>query len=119
MSEDRSRRFIVWGENALARRLVRELMDSHNVHVTVIVSSPTADQAPEIAELRPENGDPALQPTVTVARRLSQEVLRQAGLDEAAALALVDQDDVANVDAAMMAREVSSTVRIIMRVSAA
>ena len=115
MTEDESRRFIVWGDNSLALRLVRELMDSYGAQVTAIVSAETANQAPEIAELRPENGDPALQPVIIVARRLTLDVFRRAGLGDAAALALVDQDDVANVDAALIAREVNPTVRIVLR----
>jgi Trk K+ transport system NAD-binding subunit len=106
---------VVCGDNALARRLVVELMDRYFGRVTVIVRSATANQAPEIAELQPQNGDPALQPTILVAPRLTQEVFRLAGIDDADALALVDQDDVANVDAALIAREVSSTVRIVLR----
>lgn len=99
----------------MARRLVGELMDRYNSRVTVIVRSPLADQAPEIAELQPENGEPELRPVVVTAARLSQEVFRRAGLEEAAGVALVHQDDVANVDAALIAREVSPTIRIVVR----
>lgn len=113
--EPESRRFVVWGDNALARQLVGELMDRYLAQVTVIVRSAADNQAPEIAELQPENGDPALRPVVVQAPRLSQEVFRLAGLEDAAALALVDRDDVANVDAALIAREVNPTVRIVVR----
>ncbi|MFC6022014.1 NAD-binding protein [Plantactinospora solaniradicis] len=109
-------RFVVWGANALAQRLVGELMNTYAAHVTVIVPSASADQAPEIAELVPEDGDPALRPTMVVAPRLHQDAFRQAGLETAAAVALVDRDDVANVDAALIAREVSPTVRIVVRI---
>ncbi|WP_121160411.1 potassium channel protein [Micromonospora pisi] len=112
----RAGHFIVWGDNPLARRLVAELMDTYHAPVTVIVGSMSAGQAPEIAGLRPENDDPALRPVVVVAPRLNQEVLRYAGVDRAAALALVGRDDIDNVDAAMMAREVSPTVRIVVRI---
>jgi Trk K+ transport system NAD-binding subunit len=112
----RAGHFVVWGDNPLARRLVAELMDTYRAPVTVIVGSMSAGQAPDIAGLRPEDGDPALRPVVVVAPRLSQEVLRHAGVDRAAALALVGRDDIDNVDAAMMAREVSPTVRIVVRI---
>lgn len=112
----RAGHFVVWGDNPLARRLVAELMDTYHAPVTVIVGSMSAGQAPDIAGLRPEDGDPALRPVVVVAPRLSQEVLRHVGVDRAAALALVGRDDIDNVDAAMMAREVSPTVRIVVRI---
>ncbi|WP_203862798.1 NAD-binding protein [Plantactinospora mayteni] len=115
MSGDAVPRFVVWGANALAQRLVGELMNTYSAHVTVIVPSASADQAPEIAELVPEDGDPALRPAMIVAPRLNQEVFRQAGIENAAAVALVDRDDVANVDAALIAREVSPTVRLVVR----
>ncbi|GIG89287.1 NAD-binding protein [Plantactinospora endophytica] len=115
MSGDAVPRFVVWGGNALAQRLVGELMNTYAAHVTVIVPSASADQAPEIVELVPEDGDPALRPAIIVAPRLNQEVFRQAGIETAAAVALVDRDDVANVDAALIAREVSPTVRLVVR----
>lgn len=110
-----SRRFVIWGDNALARRLVGELMDRYNAQVTSIVAAAGANQAPEIADLTPASGDPAMRPVVVVAPRLSPEVFRHAGLADAAALALVNQDDVANVDAALIAREVNPAVRIVVR----
>lgn len=112
----RAGHFVVWGDNPLARRLVAELMDTYHSPVTVIIPSMSVGQAPDIAGLRPENGDPALRPVVVVAPRLSQEVFRHVGVDRAAALALVGRDDIDNVDAAMMAREVSPTVRIVVRI---
>jgi Trk K+ transport system NAD-binding subunit len=112
----RAGHFVVWGDNPLAHRLVAELMDTHREPVTVIVPSMSAGQAPDIAGLWPDNDDPALRPVVVVAPRLSQEVLRHIGVDRAAALALVGRDDIENVDAAMMAREVSPSVRIVVRI---
>jgi Trk K+ transport system NAD-binding subunit len=112
---EEARQFIVWGENSLARRLVRELTDSYGAKVTAIVSSLEAGQAPEIADIEPENNDPELAPVIVVARRLSPEVFRRAGIEHAAAVAFVDQDDVANVDAALIAREVNPKVRIVLR----
>ncbi|MBT8226432.1 MAG: potassium channel protein [Dactylosporangium sp.] len=108
-------RVIVWGDNALAQRLVAELMDRYAVQVTVIVASAAEGQAPDIGALRPASGDPALRPTMLVAPRLTPEVFHRAGLEQAVALALIAQDDVANVDGALIAREVSPTVRIVVR----
>ena len=110
-----ARRFVVCGGNALARRLTGELMDRYQTGVTVIVPQSETDQAPQIVALEPENGDPSLRPVVVAARQLSVDVFRQAGLGDAAALALVGQDDIANLDAALIAREVNPTVRIVAR----
>src|SRR3954471_19536993 len=115
MSEDGSRRFIVWGDNALARRLVRELMLSYGAQVTVIVPDLEAGQAPEIVAMRPDPEEPDLAPTVVAARRLTADAFADAGIRGAAAVALVAQDDVDNVDAALIAREVNPGVRLVLR----
>lgn len=112
---DELRRFIVWGDNALARRLVGELMASYGALVTVIVPDLEGGQAPEIAAMRPDPDEPDLAPTVIAARRVSLDVFAAAGIDSAAAVALVAQDDVDNVDAALIAREVNPGVRLVLR----
>ena len=109
-------RFLVWGDNTLARRLASELINTYAVPVTVIVRSADADQAPDIADLAPENGDPGLRPVLVSAARLTPDVLVRAGVADATAVALVERDDVANVDAAMMVRELNPTARIVVRV---
>ena len=108
--------FLVWGDNTLARRLANELVNTYGVPVTVIVRSADADQAPEIADLEPETGDPDLRPVLVAAARLAPDVLVRAGVADAVAIALVERDDVANVDAAMMVRELNPTARIVVRV---
>jgi Trk K+ transport system NAD-binding subunit len=115
VAEEGLRRFIVWGDNALARRLVSELMVSYGAQVTVIVSDLEEGQSPEIAAMRPDPDDPDLAPTVIAARRLTTDVFTAAGISSAAALALVAQDDVDNVDAALIAREVNPAVRLVLR----
>ncbi|HTF10989.1 MAG TPA: NAD-binding protein [Asanoa sp.] len=108
--------FLVWGDNTLARRLANELVNTYGVPVTVIVRSADADQAPEIADLEPDTGDPDLRPVLVAAARLTPDVLIRAGVADATAVALVERDDVANVDAAMMVRELNPTARIVVRV---
>ncbi|WP_176984760.1 NAD-binding protein [Asanoa ishikariensis] len=108
--------FLVWGDNTLARRLASELINTYAVPVTVIVRSADADQAPDIADLEPDTGDPDLRPVLVAAARLTPDVLVRAGVAEANAVALVERDDVANVDAAMMVRELNPTARIVVRV---
>ncbi len=109
-------RFLVWGDNTLARRLASELINTYAVPVTVIVRSADADQAPDIADLAPDSGDPDLRPVLVSAARLTPDVLVRAGVADATAVALVERDDVANVDAAMMVRELNPTARIVVRV---
>jgi len=106
---------VVCGDNALALRLTYELMHSFAAEVTVIVPAARANQAPQIADLRVDHDDRTLRPRVVVADRLDADVFRAAGLPEADALGLVSQDDVANVDAALIAREVHPRVRLVAR----
>ncbi|WP_165945217.1 NAD-binding protein [Micromonospora sp. KC723] len=110
-----SQRFVVCGDGALARRLVTELVDRYGVAVTVVLSSLTDDHAPDIAEFGPETGVAGLRPEIIVARRLTGEVLDRAGVRDAAAVALVSGDDVTNVDAAMVVRELAPEVRLVVR----
>jgi Trk K+ transport system NAD-binding subunit len=105
------RRFVVWGDNALARRLVGELINSYGAQVTVVVPSLTQNLAPEIAELcAPDPWSMVVQE-----RRLTAATFLRPELAEAEAIAFVDADDVANVDAALIARESLPDVRVVLR----
>ncbi|MFG1870492.1 potassium channel family protein [Micromonospora arborensis] len=112
---DSSRRFVVCGDNALARRLITELVDRYGVAVTALLPSLTDNHAPDIAELASDADAAGPRPEVVVARRLTAEVLDRAGVRAAAAVALVSADDVANVDAALIIREFDPDVRIVVR----
>jgi Trk K+ transport system NAD-binding subunit len=104
-------RFVVWGDNALARRLVGELINSYGAQVTVIVPALTQNLAPEIAELcAPDPWSMVVQE-----RRLTAATFLRPELAEAEAIAFVDADDVANVDAALIARETLPDVRVVLR----
>jgi Trk K+ transport system NAD-binding subunit len=108
------RKFVVWGDNALARRLVGELINTYAAQVTVIVPSLAGTQAPEIAEVHAED-DPDHKPVLIAARKMTVAVFEAADLTDADAIAFVDTDDVANVDAALIAREVDPTIRVVLR----
>ena len=108
------RKFVVWGDNALARRLVGELINTYGAQVTVILPALTENLAPEIAEIRADD-DPECRPVVIAARKLTPAVFEAADLTDADAIAFVDTDDVANVDAALIAREVDPTIRVVLR----
>ncbi|MGI5523112.1 NAD-binding protein [Micromonospora sp. CA-259024] len=109
------RRFVVCGDNALARRLITELVDRYGVAVTAVLPSLTDNHAPDIAELTSDGGAAGARLEVVVARRLTAEVLDRARVRAAAAVALVSADDVANVDAALIIREFDPEVRIVVR----
>lgn len=107
------RRFVVCGGNALALRLTWELVERHGAAVTVITPGDGVGPAFEPDRLLP--GVETGQVTVISATRLTADVFRRAGLDNADGLALVEQDDVGNLDAALIAREVKPGVRIVAR----
>ena len=52
---------------------------------------------------------------IVAAERLDAEAFTRAGLADATALAIVDQDDAANVDAALIAQEINPDLRIVIR----
>ncbi|MET7951766.1 NAD-binding protein [Micromonospora sp. NPDC005324] len=114
-AEPARQRFVVCGDGALARRLVTELADRYGVAVTVV--RPVSDNhAPDLADLAAEfTVEEEGQPEIITARRLTGEVLDQAGVREAAAVAFVGVDDVTNVDAAMITRELAPEVRLVVR----
>ncbi|MEU6204629.1 NAD-binding protein [Micromonospora musae] len=113
--EPSGQRFVVCGDGALALRLVGELVDRYGLPVTVVLPSLNDNHAPDIAEFGPRTGRPELRPEVLVARRLTAEVLRRAGVAQAAAVALVADDDVTNVDGATIVRELDPDVRLVVR----
>ncbi|RJQ73739.1 TrkA family potassium uptake protein [Pseudonocardiaceae bacterium YIM PH 21723] len=103
----RNRHFIVCGDTPLARRLVSQLVDQMGAQVTVIVPDLTSGHAPEIAAL----------PRVRIlkAATLTEEAFRKAGITTASALALVAQDDLGNVHAALRAHDLNPDIRLVIR----
>jgi Trk K+ transport system NAD-binding subunit len=101
------RRFVVCGDNPLTLRLVDELVTRYGAEVVVILPSAGAGRGPELARL------PGVR--LVEAERPTADAFRQADVAGAAALALVNQDDAGNLDAALLAREVSGPLRIVIR----
>ena len=106
-SPRRSRHFVVCGDNPLAFRLVNELVSRFGADVTVVVRSADRHYAPEFAQL--------VGVTLHEAAQLNETTLRAAGVPEAAALALVGQDDVGNIHAALRAAELNPDLRLVVR----
>jgi voltage-gated potassium channel Kch len=104
---ERRRELIVCGDDPLAHRLVEELVRRHRAHVTVLLTNRRRGHGPQIARL----------PHVTVVEvgRLDMDAFRQAGIARADALALVHQDDVGNVHAALQIQELKPTLRLVIR----
>ncbi|MEO3775129.1 NAD-binding protein [Micromonospora sp. B9E7] len=114
-AEPARQRFVVCGDGAVARRLVTELADRYGVAVTVVLPSSSDKDVPDFADLASEFSVAEGQPEIIVARRLAGDVLDQAGVREAAAVAFVGVDGVTNVDAAMITRELAPDVRLVVR----
>lgn len=103
--------FIVCGGNALAHRLIRELSEKYDAAVTAIF--PPNGDAQHVAEitklLGPDN-------VVEDGGYLTDEVLIQAGVATAAAIAFVDGSERDAIHAAMRARRLSTRdIRIVVR----
>jgi len=99
--------FVVWGDDALARRLVEELIQVHRYPVTVILPSRGHNYGPQLARL------PGVR--VIEADRLSAAVFHRARIGTATALPLLKQDDVGNIDAALVAQELNPRLRLVIR----
>jgi Trk K+ transport system NAD-binding subunit len=99
--------YVVCGDDPLAHRLVEELTKEHGYAVTVVLASRSRNHGPQIAAL------PGVR--LVEAEQLSAETFVRAGLGTAAALALLRQDDVGNVDAALVAQELNPDLRLVIR----
>jgi hypothetical protein len=102
-------RFVVCGSDALAFRLASELVAMPGAEVTVVTPATAADA---------DEPSPARVPGVIVvhASHLDRDVCRQIDLPHVDALALVDQNDGGNVNAALVAREYAPAVRLVIRI---
>jgi Trk K+ transport system NAD-binding subunit len=104
------KRVVVCGDDPLALRLIGELIEQYGVHVTAVLPSVRRRHGPEIAKLLAEHGG-----RVVEADRPDTEAFERADLAGADALALVKQDDIGNLDAALQAQEVNPKIRLVIR----
>lgn len=110
VSQERRRRkprLIVCGDNSLAYRLVEQLVTAVGDEVTVILPSIEQNHGPRLATL----------PKVRVveASELNEGTFRAAGIEQATAVALVSQDDVGNIHAALRVQELNPNLRLVIR----
>ncbi|MDG4768315.1 NAD-binding protein [Solwaraspora sp. WMMD406] len=99
-------RYVVCGQDPLAFRLVNELVAA-SATVTVIVPTRSRSDGPDMRSIK---GIRLLR-----ADRLNERTFRAAGLVGAKGLALINQDDVGNIHAALCAQEVEPDLRVVMR----
>lgn len=100
--------FIVCGGNALAHRLIVELVEHYEVPVLAIVPDRNRDHAPRIERL---DGVTA----VLEYSGVTEEALREACTGTARGIALVDGDDQANIHCALNAQGLNPEIRIVLR----
>ncbi|MFE9765178.1 NAD-binding protein [Streptomyces sp. NPDC005808] len=130
---------IVSGDDALAHRLAAELRGVYGEQVTLVVppahrsvrppvvgrtrATALFDRVSAAVNRAAGNGDPANARTaepsgaerVLEAAELTESVLSDAGVERAAALALVYDDDETNIRAALTARRLNPRIRLVLR----
>jgi Trk K+ transport system NAD-binding subunit len=103
----RSRHYVVCGDDPLAYRLVEELVVRYQRQVIVILPSKARNHGPELGAMS--------EVRIVEAARLDADAFKRAKIGSAAALALVRQDDVGNLDAALAAQELNPDLRLVIR----
>ncbi|MFD8788138.1 NAD-binding protein [Kitasatospora sp. NPDC059599] len=103
-----SQHYIVCGGNALAHRLILELVEHYEVPVVVLVADRTRDHAPRIEQL---DGVAA----VVEYTSITDEALRAVSIGTARGLALVEGSDQENIHAALSAQNHNPDIRIVFR----
>lgn len=126
-----SRHMIVCGDDALAERLAAELTTVYRERVTLVVpagqgtgpdrQAPAATPFGRVRAVMNRTADPTADgnpggaPRVVEAPELTETVLAEAGVREAAALALVHDDDEVNIRTALAARRLNPRLRLVIR----
>ncbi|MFF5255552.1 NAD-binding protein [Streptomyces leeuwenhoekii] len=124
---------VVCGDDGLAHRLAAELRGVYGEQVTLVVppsrgqvrqpvvgraravSAALLDRVVNAAVNRANGGEPAGGERVLEAAEATEAVLAEAGVDRAAALALVYDDDETNIRAALTARRLNPRLRLVLR----
>ncbi|MFI0712347.1 NAD-binding protein [Streptomyces inhibens] len=112
LGQQRSQHMVICGDDGLAHRLAVTLDAVCGEAVTVVLPSRREGHAPEIAAL---HRDPHSPIELLVAARPDEQTLRAAGVERAAALALTYRDDQVNMTAALLARSLNPSIRLVIR----
>jgi Trk K+ transport system NAD-binding subunit len=99
---------VVCGDDALAVRVIEELITTYGEDVTVLLRSREAGQGPRIARM----------PRVRIIERaeLDTSAFTAAGVQSARSLALLRQDDLGNFHAALRAQEINPELRLVVAI---
>ncbi|MFJ6353242.1 NAD-binding protein [Streptomyces sp. NPDC092046] len=108
----RSQHMVICGDDGLAHRLAVELDAVCGETVTVVLPSRRDAYVAEIADL---HRDPRSPVELLVSARPDEQTLRAAGVERAAALALTYGDDQVNMTAALLARSINPSIRLVIR----
>ncbi|MGH4036164.1 NAD-binding protein [Actinomycetota bacterium Odt1-20B] len=108
----RSQHMVICGDDGLAHRLALELDAVCGEAVTVVLPSRRDEHGAGIAAL---HRDPRSPVELHVAARPDEQALRAAGVERAAALALTYRDDQVNMTAALLARGLNPSIRLVVR----
>ncbi|MET8957269.1 NAD-binding protein [Streptomyces sp. NPDC004393] len=103
---------VICGDDGLAHRLAFELDAVCGEVVTVVLPSREDEYGAGIAAL---HDDPRSPVELLVSARPDERTLRAAGVERAAALALTYGDDQVNMTAALLARTLNPSVRLVVR----
>ncbi|WP_189959987.1 potassium channel family protein [Streptomyces alanosinicus] len=103
---------VIFGDDGLAHRLALELDAVCGEVVTVVVPSRDDEYGDRISAL---HEDPRSPVELLVSARPDERTLRAAGVERAAALALTYRDDQVNMTAALLARTLNPSVRLVVR----
>ncbi|MEV5430548.1 NAD-binding protein [Streptomyces sp. NPDC052701] len=125
---------VVCGDDGLAHRLAAELRGVYGEQVVLVVPSRRGVQRPVVGRARAASAalldrvrvvgaavnraggaEPAGGERVVEAPELTEAVLAEAGVERAAALALVYDDDETNIRAALTARRLNPRLRLVLR----
>jgi hypothetical protein len=97
---------IVCGDDPLTHRLASELVTQYGRQVTVILPNRRNNHGPQISRLPVR---------IVEAERLDADAFRHARVANADAVAVVRQDDVGNIHAALQAQELNPRVHLVIR----
>ena len=106
--------YVVVGDNPLAYRLTRALSTRFRGTVTVVVQDRTSRYAQDMLAINQDLEIAVV--TLFETDRVDEDSLRAAGADRAAAAALVNQDDGANVALALLIRESWPELHVVVRI---
>ncbi|MFR9779326.1 potassium channel family protein [Micromonospora sp. MS34] len=111
MNGDTRPHYVLCGNDPLAYWVARSLLatdsPSGRVRVTLVVPGRRRSDGPDGRDIEGVQ--------VVLADRLDEATFRRAGLADAAGLALLQQDDVGNMHAALCAQEVEPRLRLVVR----